>query len=142
MPCVTKPYDPTRGPILEIGVSLPRASLEKGGVQAFGRVNALIDTGSDVTCVTHNFARWLGLLPMGRAPVAGTTGVGAANYYLCDVELPLVGHHGKPAPIPVRDIRLYETNPPGSQHYEALLGRDIIGRGVLQIAGSTFTFCL
>lgn len=142
MPCVTKSYDPARGPILEIGVSLPKSNLEQSAAQSYGRVNALIDTGSEVTCVTHKFARWLGLLPMGKASVAGATGVGAANYYLCDVELPLVGHHGNPAPIPVRDIRIYETNPPGSQHYDALLGRDVIGRGVLHITGDTFTFCL
>lgn len=146
MPCLSGSYDPEIGPIIELGVGRPLVELRQeddSPTQTFVSVRALIDSGSASTCVTAQIARRAGVLASGKSWMDGTTGRRQCNYYILDLQLPTFGHHGQKAPIPLRNVQVVEIAPM-SPHFEALLGRDVLDRGLFSLSGHDrrFVFCL
>lgn len=146
MPCLSGSYDPAIGPIIELGIGHPREELLRQSAdrsQAFFGVRTLVDTGSASTCVTSATARRIGVLPAGKSWMASTIGSQQCYFYILDLQLPTTGHHGQPAPIRVRDVQVIEIATM-SQHFDALLGRDVLDRGLFTLSGhdQRFDFCL
>jgi len=146
MPCLAGSFDPSIGPVFELGVGRPLVDVRREGTtisQSFLQIRALIDTGAASSCVTEAAARRIGVFAAGKAWMESTTGRRQCNYYILDLRLPTVGHHGQPAPIPVRDVQVIEIVPM-SPHFDALLGRDVLDRGLFSLSGHDrrFVFCL
>ena len=134
MPCLSGEYDPTVGVLLQVAV-LPGGTLEQqseGEARAF---SGLVDTGADVTCISDKVSTFLDLQPTGRMQIVGATGAGDVNQYLVDLLLQFGTQH-----IGIPDHRA-ATFGSGSPHYDVLIGRDIICKGVftMDFAGR-FTF--
>lgn len=146
MPCLGGSYDPEIGPVIEVGFGRPLVELRREGEvlsQAFAPIRALIDSGAASTCMTADAARHIGVLPSGKSWMNGTTGRQECDFYILDLQLPTTGHHGQPAPIPVRNVQVVEIVQMSS-HFDALLGRDVLDRGLFCLSGHDrrFAFCL
>jgi hypothetical protein len=147
MPCITLPFDPAVGPLLNIGIA-PAAALvsaQQGAPLDVTACVALIDSGASITCVSAALAARVGLKLLGMRPVAHAQGMTAANLYLADVALPFgdISKGVAVATMPIQSIQVMEFQP-NSAPFEALLGRDIICMGLLTIIGydRRFTICM
>ena len=147
MPCITRGFDPAIGPLINLGIAKPGTIKGTPGSQAVeihGYI-ALIDTGADVTCISPKIVSEIGLSLLGKREVASALSVESANFYLADVALALAD----PSPdVAVQtlvsenmELMEFQTISP---HYQALLGRDIISRGLFTMVGydKRFTICM
>ena len=150
MPCITRPFDPAVGPVVNLGIAKPgtltRAPDDNPPVEVH-TYHALVDTGADVTCISPQIADEVGLVPRGKKDVASALGVEAANYYLADIALPF----GEPDAAEAVAIQTLISGSmevmefqPNSPHYQMLLGRDLIGRGLFSMTtyDKRFTICM
>ncbi len=150
MPCIKFSFDPKVGPVLKLGFTPPGAIGDAAARQGTGAgqvtgAQALVDTGASVTCVTEEVARHANLPLIGKMPSAGVHGVREMNVYMADIILPF----GDPtragdfsAQVTAsRQVMEFQTN---SSHYQALLGRDILCSGLLEMAGwdKSFIICM
>ncbi len=110
------------------------------------KINALIDTVAQFTCITNRLANKLGLVPIGKVPVHGIDGPVDRNYYLSFVGF-VFGEYMKeqnkftgPLAIVKEQIEGVEfTNK--IEDFDVLLGMDVIGIGSLAVEGNgTFSF--
>lgn len=108
--------------------------------------NALIDTGAQSTCITSVAAEKVGLVPVGKVPIRGVSGLQYHNNYLFKVgfafgmaanqrEVQVTSVHVFDKPIEGAELNV------GSSTFDVLLGMDIIGMGSLKIDGDgSFSF--
>ena len=134
MPCLSGEYDPTVGVLLQVAV-LPGGTLEQQSGGEASVFSGLVDTGADVTCISDKVSTVLDLQPTGRVQMVGATGAGDVNQYLVDLLLQFGTQH-----IGIPDHRAASFGS-GSPHYDVLIGRDILCKGVftMDFAGR-FTF--
>lgn len=139
MPCLSDKFDPSIGPLINVGVlaggTLTPTSVSSAQVAAFP---ALIDTGASVTCISPGIAQSLGLQPLGMRPVVSATQAVPANVYLVDLLLPFGN-----TVFFILGTQVLEFSSAGGSPFQILIGRDIICRGTLVISpDGHFTFCL
>lgn len=147
MPCITKSFDPAIGPLINLGIAKP-GTIKIGATNSspeFHGYLALVDTGADVTCISPEIAKAVGLVLAGKKDMASALSVEEANYYLADLALPF----GTPVSgVPLQtlvsesmEVMEFRSNSP---HYQALLGRDIISKGLFTMTSydKRFTICM
>lgn len=147
MPCISTSFDPNIGPIINIGIAKPN-TLRTANQQSSPVItlfSALIDTGASITCISPKIAQTVGLRPTGKMQMASASQVVAVNSYLADVALPF----GDPvAAVQTQTLASesmtlmeYQSNNTG---YEALIGRDLICKGLFSMTGwdKRFTICI
>lgn len=147
MPCITRVFDPGVGPLINLGIAKP-GTLQRVPTNSPSEIHAfvaLVDTGADGTCISAEIVRRVGLSLAGKIDMASATGVEPANFYLADVALPF----GDPTSgvaiqtlvsesMEVMEFQL------DSSHYQALLGRDILSKGLFSMSSydKRFTICM
>lgn len=145
MPCISGPYDPAAGILLQVGL-VPGGKTDEirqrpgtgSDTQAqVVRAHALVDTGASMTSVSPRLAAGMALQPLGRTEIQGATGSTDVNTYYVDLFLS-VG----PQSLGVTNLEVCEFDP-GRAPFQVLIGRDIICRGVLTMDFSgRFTFSI
>jgi predicted aspartyl protease len=99
---------------------------------------ALIDTGASITCIAPTIVQALQLQPRGKRPVASATHVVPMNVYLVDLFLPFGA-----AGLVLDNQQVIEFAPAANSPFHALIGRDILARGVFTLSfDGHFTFSL
>ena len=146
MPCITCQFDPSVGPVIDIGIAAPAAikTLSTSGRPIVAR-RALVDTGASITCVTAEIAQQENLKLMGKRDTNSAHGTQPCNLYLADLAVPF-GNTGSGSEVPafsMEAIRVMEFVSK-SPHFQILLGRDVLDRGLLTVSGFSrqLTLCL
>ncbi|MGI8739488.1 MAG: aspartyl protease family protein [Gammaproteobacteria bacterium] len=140
MPCLSRRFDISLGPIIDVialGPGTVRNAGASGAQVSASAYPALIDTGATTTCISAGVASSLQLQPIGKRPMVSATHQTPVNAYLVDLLLPFgaAGHW-------IESIQVMEFVS-GDSAIQMLLGRDIIGLGTLSISfDGHFTFCL
>lgn len=164
MPCMSVLLDPANSPILGVviapsGVLKSLRSSEADHADANGSLvqpvaslttfPLLIDTGADTTCISPQVVQQLNLMAIGLVPVSVPTGQGVLSKYLVDIGIPFVSTT-PPGSAPVSaqvvvvpNIEVIEYQGV-SQHYQGLLGRNMLASGhfSLSIWNRSFTICI
>ena len=138
MPCLSNDFNLATGPLISVGVA-PANTLTPGMTSASQVVAfpALIDTGASATCVAHSLVVSVGLQPIGMRPVTSATHVAPTRIYLADLLLSFGS-----ADIVLNALQVVEFNP-RNHHFQMLLGRDVLCRGVFTMSfDGHFTFSL
>ena len=145
MPCITLPFNPAVGPVLNVVITA--ASTMKATATNPDHEHKyyplLVDTGADVSCISPTIIDALGIAPTGKTTVITPNGPGPANQYLVDFGVSFGSGSGPMMVYAVESVSVIEFN--GTQNnYQGLIGRDIICRGQLTVTGydKRFTFCL
>lgn len=99
---------------------------------------ALVDTGASHTCISQSVATELRLEPAGKIDMQTARGAEEVNIYdvmpaIVIAELPDLEGSTKGTIQVFRPIRSPEFDP-ADKNYKALIGRDILGQGVLTIS--------
>lgn len=146
MPCISVQFNPTIGPVSNLLIAKGgtlRASSAAGQSPPLLACPLLFDTGADRTCISPQVAQQLGLKLSGKVNVTVPTGKSSANTYLADVGVPF-GDPTTGAEVMILENLLVMEFSGGSPHYQGLVGRDILARGLFSMAGwdTRFTFCL
>lgn len=149
MPCLTRLFDPAIGPVINLGFAKP-GSLKNAAPGKQPEVHlfaALIDTGADITCISPQIVKNVGLRVTGKRQMATGSGVGPANSYVVDLALPF--GDPKTGADSTTQTAISESMPviefqPTSPHYQALLGRDIITEALFSMTGydKRFIICM
>ncbi len=137
----------THGPVIRVRLSLTRAEARRRTranlpPAASIEVEALIDTGAEVTCISSDAVRRLGAAPtmLGMVNTAAMSGLAGSLEYVLDLRIP--NPRGSMASeLVVTDLTVYEIDLQGS-NYELLLGRDVLAHCVLAFDGLTDSFTL
>src|SRR6266545_1384 len=152
MPCLSIPYDPAIGPLINLIltppavmkqiVTVPGVPPPAGTQPPVFQASALIDTGASITSVTATLAAQAALPLIGKRNLGTAGGVFSANLYVADIAV-IFG--SLPAAPPGSQIAVANLttammeNVPGmefncaSPHFNMLLGRDIICQGILSV---------
>lgn len=120
-------------------------SLQKAGVAPAPPVSGLglVDTGATFTSIDSKVAQKLWLQPVGIAKLG--TAAGPVDQHIFAVRLTLAGSNILPLEIQVIGCDLTGQNVPGTNEpLIALLGRDLLARGILVYNGSAgcWTFAI
>ena len=147
MPCITTAFDPAVGPLINLGIAKP-GTLTSAANDPAVKIHhcvALVDMGADVTCISQQIADAVGLVIRGKKDMASALTVKATNYYLADIALPFGDPSGEAAihTVVTGSMEVLEFQP-NSPNYQALLGRDIIGKGLFSMTSydKRFTICM
>jgi hypothetical protein len=148
MPQITLPVTP-QGLLLEIVIaaSTPRqAALQANGqpIPALVQIKALVDTGADSTVIDQTVIAKLGIPPTGITMIhSATSGVQPVPCRTFDVLLGIPGHSPGTVIVVVGALAVVESDfSAHAAHYNALLGRDVLDRGVLIYNGTAGVFTL
>jgi hypothetical protein len=104
---------------------------------------ALIDTGSQTTCISRDVALAIGINPLGKVPIRGVAGVSYHNYYLFKVGFPFggSGNDGSVTSLHIASAPIEGVEMTVGGAFDVLLGMDIIGLGSLKVDGDgSFSF--
>lgn len=117
--------------LVEIAISKPgqvrAAAISKGGVE-LAKIFGLIDTGATSSCVSPLTVERLGLEAVGKVECQGVAGVHSALTYKIDLTL------GTQPPHCFENLIVAELTVPEENHFQAIIGMDIIMRGVLTLS--------
>ena len=146
MPCITIQFNPAIGPLINLGIAQPGAvktAAAEGKPPAFEGCQALVDTGASVTCISREIAQKLELPPAGKMLMASASETREMNSYLVDIALPFGDPSAGVTSIVKSNMTVMEFEP-NSQHYQALLGRDILDQALFSMTGydNRFTICM
>lgn len=129
---------------VQVGVSAARkAQLWKRGISIPPPVSAtfIIDTGADTTLVNDQIMRTLALTPTDQAKVLTSASVGVPEVYdVFDVELEIINRKGQPS-WTLQPLAVLAKHLP-NQGTDGMLGRDVLGLGVLEYDGPRAVFKL
>ena len=144
MPTIAAQYDPKVGPFLQVMIlsgdmARQAATGALSSMPASTPYNALLDTGADSTCISPKVVTDVGLSPLGKLLMGGSTGSSPTNYYEFAVGLQ-IGVIATPTGHPQADFQFqmieqgaeWPGNPERS--CEVLLGRDILCRGIFSLS--------
>lgn len=108
---------------------------------------ALIDTGAQSTCITSSAAEKVGLIPVGKVPIRGVSGLQYHNNYIFKVGFAL-GTFDRNSRTGDANVHIFVKPIEGaelnfsSSKFDVLLGMDIISMGSLKVDGDgSFSFC-
>jgi len=116
-------FDPTYVP-----AAIPRIIPVPGLTQ----IEALVDTGANISCIDNLLAAQLSLPIIDRRPVSGIHGIGDANIYLAQVHVSSLGFTIYGEFIGV-DLQA------GGQWHKALIGRTFLRNFTMTYEGRTGT---
>lgn len=134
MPRFNGQYTPDQGALLKVGVSASINSAQRKTLH----YDALLDTGSRLTCVASTVVKDLHLERFGKIKLISALGENTVNTYLVDLEILFPSTSSL-----VRNLLMPEFIPPPEPGYEILIGRDIISLGTLHMAPQgDFSFTL
>lgn len=137
MPCLSIPYNPRIGPLIQLaiwppGYAPPSAMVPGTAPLQVSLYTALIDTGASNTCISAKVIADLGLSPSGKVAVGGVHGSQATNGYQFQVAIVFI--QGPPSATGavltnahVTPVSGVEFIPSGA--FDVLLGRDVICMG-------------
>ena len=100
---------------------------------------ALVDTGAQSTCITKTVADQLKMIPIGKVPVNGVSGVQYHNNYLFHVGFP-IGMRQEEETVVRGELQILTASIQGAElsgvpGFDVLLGMDVICTGSLKIDG-------
>ena len=136
MPAFAGQFDWRLGLIWQVGFVAAEARNPGQGILHI--CPALVDTGASETCVSREVARELHLQPTGKIDMNTAGGVVAVNVY--DVQLAiLLGSRSDGEGNLMQEGELFgpvraPEFDPGDNPYKALIGRDVLHRGVLNLS--------
>jgi hypothetical protein len=148
MPCIWGRHNGSQAilPVAIFDDGISGQILSSGPDRALGRniFNALIDTGAQATCISRRVAERIDLLPIGRVPVLGVSGLQYHSNYLFKVGF-VLGTVQEPADVTT--VHIFEKIIDGVEfgasgaRFDVLLGMDVIAAGSLKIDGDgSFSF--
>lgn len=128
MPLCTIPFDPQRGPYLEVFISKPASTFDEAQVTASKRkISMLIDTGASKTAISPSLAAEMQLAPTGKTKLRSATQEVLANQFHVDIKCVLFS----PA-FYVPDMQIIEF-PFADGWRDGFLGRDFLEKVILEI---------
>ena len=138
MPCVSAKFNPIEGPLVKIGISSPGILLAEAPHKVV-TVWALIDTGSDLTCIFPSVAAEADVLSLEKRDMVSANHTTAASIYIVNLQIHLSGS--------IVEFQGHEVMEfAGSEHRKcrALLGRDVLcaGANSFSMANSAYELCL
>jgi len=151
MPCIWGKHDQSQAfvnvAIFDAGV-VERISASKLGNDFQMHVfRALIDTGAQSTCITSSAAAKVGLVPVGKVPIQGVSGLQYHNNYLFKVGFAF-GTVDESKTVQTAKVHVFAKPIEGAElnfsnsKFDVLLGMDVICMGSLKIDGDgSFSFC-
>jgi len=119
----------SRGPLINVTVSLPLAVQQLRGQDQEEHVVALIDTGATFTSISDRLAATLGLVSTGRIPSIGVHGKGECNQY--SINFTFTG-----SAILFENCNVVELTYAG-QGFDMLIGRDVLQSALFVYNGAT-----
>ncbi len=105
------------------------------------KIRALVDTGASCTCVDPKVLEGLGLTPTGTTTVVTAGGVPEERSQF-DIGLVIPGSNSADSLLIERTIPVVATHLLEIQGFHALIGRDILGRCVMNYNGALRTFTI
>lgn len=140
MPILNRHLDGLGRPIIELYVGPPTAEADLRPPTPPIPVRALVDTGASTT----NIGQWvldrLGLWPVGRRPVhTASTGSVPLQADLYMVDIALAGEETGPV---ATDLPVFAAKDLSGSGVDVLLGRDLLGQGLLIFDGLEKRFTL
>ncbi|MCY3829058.1 MAG: aspartyl protease family protein [Rhodospirillaceae bacterium] len=135
MPAISGRFDWRTGLTWNIGFvagGTPVTQIKNGTLHV---CPALVDTGASTTCISSEVAKALSLAPAGKTGLQTAGGAVDVNVYDVHVAFFLGGKTDEAGNKVGQleffsDIQAPEFDP-GGNHYKAIIGRDILKRGVL-----------
>jgi predicted aspartyl protease len=140
MPILSLQFDHAGRPTLELYVGVFAAEAEFRKSHPPVQVRALVDTGASRTNIVQSVFERLELLPVGHITVhTASTGLTPllADTYAVDISLA-----GAITGLLATDLEVVAAEDLSGSGVEALLGRDILGRGLLVYDGLARRFTL
>lgn len=107
-------------------------------------IRALVDTGASQTNVTESILTGLGLVEKNVVPV-GTASTNGDQLHLTkqyDAGIVIPGSTDSPFPLILKSIPVLGFTPHSASGFQALIGRDVLGKCVLVYNGSINQFTL
>lgn len=145
MPCFTAPV---RNNQILMNVFIT-AFVPGGGdgavaIDAENSFGALVDTGATKSCISPRAAQKAGIASVGKGEMHTAGGLVPANVYDINLHIPVVVGITKEDKQTVSlknflEMRVGEASMP--EHFDVLLGMDVIMGGGLHVSGGSFTFC-
>lgn len=108
---------------------------------------ALIDTGSNVTCINKNVIKNLNLKIKAEKKIWGTTGEKMTNIYYIGIGIPLFITDKKNPKVLKYELQMYAKMEAPQFHvvnenFDVIIGMDIIMQCSLYITQNDYTFCI
>jgi len=119
------------------------AASNAGDIYSLHVFKALVDTGSQTTCISRAVAESLGIKPIGKVPIRGVAGGSYHNYYLFKVGFPFgnLEGDGTVTSLHISSVAVEGVEMTVGGNFDVLLGMDIIGLGSLKVDGDgSFSF--
>ncbi len=143
MPRETYPLNPDEGPLLPVSVGLPLADAQDRLAQgqpapAPFQVPALVDTGSNVTCVSAHVIRLLGLRPTRAGTSQNVGGIVKVDLYTINLTLLTMTYADL---LAFTDLAVMGLPYP-LDAVEAIIGRDLLDQMHFHYDGPGGTFTL
>lgn len=132
MPSISGKFDKQKGIIIQIGVAAAGSfghSTNGRKPVAIQQIPALVDTGATNTCLSPAVINELGISAVGKIPIQGVGGVHPTNIYRVDLML-IYGPQQMVRP----NIQITEFKAGIHSPFQALLGLDVLGDGVLTMS--------
>jgi len=121
------------GPILPVRICLPDAFVAVGNATKEIIGTALIDTGSNPTCISKNVVQQLGLETVGKVNLNGVAGSNEHRLYRVTFDFL---YPDMASAISIPDTEVVETNI-DAQELIMLIGRDILSNAAFTYDGTT-----
>lgn len=129
MPCVTGPINNGQ---IEISVAIGKEV--SSNAEIFG---AIVDTGSQNTCISERAAKQLGLIKITEVRVFGMHGSEHRKTYSAYIRIP-VSRGNRDFEFEKKSFTEFTSY--GS--FDVIIGMDIITQGSLNVSGDRFVLCL
>ena len=112
MPCIILPLDPVLGPVLDIGISAPTATMASGSPRpAIHWIKAIADTGCSNTAVHTSVTPICGLRTIGKALTNTAAGPVPINVFLADIFIRVTSPTGPGVRMAVSESNTWRIDP-------------------------------
>ena len=104
---------------------------------------ALVDTGATRSCVSHRVVKKMKIEAIDKKQVQTAAGLSESNLYRVNFHIPVVvGGEQYEQKLNLKNFFELDVSEVSlSEHYDVLLGMDVIMHGALHVSGNQFTFC-
>lgn len=136
MSCLSGTFDLHIGPLIQVGIGIPGPTTVPEPLIEY--LNALIDTGATLSCISPTIVKALHLKPIGWREMTSATHTTPVNVYLIDLLLRFGEAIQKLENLQVLEFSIDSRSP-----FQMLLGRDVLCRGIFNMSfDGHFTFSL